>query len=120
MTDELPVLDDDVINELRVSVGGDDGFVAELAATYLAEGPEHINAMEDAAARGDAAAVVRPAHTLKSSSAALGAMRLSEICRRIEHSARDGRADGLEAAVAEARSAWELTITAMRERGMAT
>ena len=118
MSSETPVLDDNVIAELRESVGGDDAFVIDLAATYLAEGPEHLQALEDAVARGDVAAAVRPAHTLKSSSASLGAMRLSEISRGIEHAAREGRADGLAEAVEEAKAVWALTVAAMNERGL--
>ena len=119
MSNETPVLDDNVIAELRESVGGDDGFVAELAATYLAEAPEHMQALEEAVAAGDVAAAVRPAHTLKSSSASLGAMRLSEISRGIEFAAREGRSDGLATSVEEAKAAWAETVAAMKERGMA-
>jgi HPt (histidine-containing phosphotransfer) domain-containing protein len=120
MSDEgIPVLDEAVISELRESVGGDDSFVAELASAYLAEGEQHLAAMEEALARGDIAGVVRPAHTMKSSSASLGAMRLSLIAKSIEFAAREGRVEGLEAAVADARAAWDLTVAAMTERGMA-
>ncbi len=119
MSDETPILDDAIIAELRESVGGDDGFVADLAAAYLAEGPEHVRAMEAALARGDVAGVVRPAHTLKSSSAALGAMRISLISKGIEHLSRDGRSEGLAEAVAEVRSAWDQTVAAMNERKLA-
>jgi two-component system sensor histidine kinase BarA len=118
MSSETPVLDDKIIAELRESVGGDDTFVAELAATYLAEGPGHMQALEEAVASGDVAAAVRPAHTLKSSSASLGAMRLSEISRGIEHAAREGRSDGLAAAVEEAKAAWAETVAAMNDRGL--
>jgi HPt (histidine-containing phosphotransfer) domain-containing protein len=119
MNSETPVIDDNVIAELRESVGGDESFVAELAATYLAEGPGYLQALEAAVASGDVAGAVRPAHTLKSSSASLGAMRLSEISRGIEYAAREGRADGLSAAVEEAKAAWEATVAAMQERGLA-
>ena len=118
MSTETPILDDKVIAELRESVGGDDAFVIDLATTYLAEGPEHLRALEDAVAAGDIAAAVRPAHTLKSSSASLGAMRLSEISRGIEHAAREGRSDGLAAAVEEAKAAWAETVAAMNDRGL--
>jgi HPt (histidine-containing phosphotransfer) domain-containing protein len=118
MSSEAPILDDNVIAELRDSVGGDDAFVADLAATYLAEGPQHLKALEEAVAAGDIAAAVRPAHTLKSSSASLGAMRMSELSRGIEFAAREGRADGLADAVTEVKSAWDQTVAAMKERGM--
>jgi HPt (histidine-containing phosphotransfer) domain-containing protein len=120
MSRETPILDDNVIADLRESVGGDDAFVIDLASTYLAEGPEHLRALEEAVAAADVAAAVRPAHTLKSSSASLGAMRLSEISRGIEHAAREGQVDGLGDAVAEAKAAWLETVAQMRERGMTT
>lgn len=119
MTDEQPLLDESVIAELQESVGGDDSFVAELASAYLAEGQGYIDAMVEAIQRGDVAAIVRPAHTLKSSSAALGAARLAQICREIEHAARDGRGEGLAVAVDEARAAWQSTVSAMTERRLA-
>ena len=92
MTDEDPVLDPVVLDELRESVGNDEEFISDLVATYISEGDEHLAAMEAAAEAGDAAAIVRPAHTLKSSSAALGAMRLAQIARDIEMAGRSGDA----------------------------
>lgn len=119
MTDEAPILDQAVLDELRASVGGDESFIADLAATYLAEGPDHLDAMTAAAAAGDAAAIVRPAHTLKSSSASLGAMRLSHIAREIEFAGRNGETSGLAERVSGAREAWAQTVAAMKESGLA-
>ena len=79
MSDDLAVLDIGVLDELRASVGDDEGFVRDLVETYLAEGPAHMAQVAAAAASADAEAIVRPAHTLKSSSAALGLTRMSAI-----------------------------------------
>ena len=98
MTDQAAVLDPAVLDELRESVGNDEAFIADLVATYVSEGGEHLDAMEQAARIGDAGAIVRPAHTLKSSSAALGAMRLAQIAREIEMAGRSDDATGLAAA----------------------
>lgn len=119
MTDQPPILDQQVLDELRESVGGDDGFIADLAATYLTEAAEHVAAIEAAAATTDAAAIVRPAHSLKSSSAALGAARMSQISRDIELAGREGRTDRLATMVEQARAAWEATVAELRERGLA-
>ena len=118
MSDE-PVLDEAAVAELSESVGGDGDFVADLVRTYLSEGEAHLEQMTAAAAAGDAEAIVRPAHTLKSSSASVGAARLARMARDIELAGREGRTDGLAAAVADARQAWSETVVAMRERGMA-
>ncbi len=117
MTDELPVLDQAVLGELRDSVGGDEAFVRELASTFVAESGSHLEALAAAAAAGDAAAIVRPAHSLKSSGAALGAMRLSAMCRDIEHAGRDGRAAD-NAQLAAVQATWDATLGALKEAGL--
>src|SRR5438876_286102 len=62
---------------------------------YLVESPELIQKLKQAAAANDAPEIVRSAHSLKSSSANLGASVLSRYCEDIEASAR--RADAEEA-----------------------
>ena len=109
--DDAPVLDDAVLAELRESTGGDDDFVRELVDAYVSEATGYLEAMTVAAAAEDADAMVRPAHTLKSSSATLGAMRLAGISRTLEESARSGRADDFAADVERAQAAWASTLT---------
>jgi HPt (histidine-containing phosphotransfer) domain-containing protein len=118
VTDEAPVLDRAVVDELRESIGDDEAFMADLVATYVSEGDDHLAAMAAAAAVGDAGAIVRPAHTLKSSSAALGAMRLAQIAREIEMAGRSDDASGLAERVAEARATWDETLREMAAAGL--
>ena len=84
-------LDDAVLAELRDDRRRRPEFVVELVDTYLAEAPGYLAAIDGRARgrrrRGDR----RPAHTLKSNSATLGAMRLAEIARELEERARAGR-----------------------------
>jgi HPt (histidine-containing phosphotransfer) domain-containing protein len=115
--DPPEVLDQGVLDELRESVGGDEEFVKELVNAYLAETPAYIDALVAAAAAGDAGAVVRPAHTVKSSSAALGALRLAATCKQVEFAAREGRVD--QAGVDAARSLWAETVAALAAAGLA-
>jgi histidine phosphotransfer protein HptB len=104
---DAPIVDDRVLTELTESTGGDIGFVRELVETYIADTPAQLEAMTSAVEADDADALVRPAHTLKSSSATVGAMRLSSVARELEMA---GRAGGLEATVPgrldEARAEW--------------
>jgi HPt (histidine-containing phosphotransfer) domain-containing protein len=116
---DVPVLDDAVVAELLESTGGDEAFVRDLVSTYVEEASGHLDAMHDAVAAVDATLVVRPAHTLKSSSAAIGAMRLSAICRDIEAAGRDGRSDGIADAVDEAAATWTETLAALGMAGLA-
>ena len=118
MTDQLPILDPAVLDELRESVGNDESFIADLVATYVSEGGDHLAAMEQAAQINDAGAIVRPAHTLKSSSAALGAMRLAQIAREIEMAGRTDETSGLAERVADAQAAWTDTLRALADAGL--
>ena len=109
-----PVLDEAVLGELSASVEGDRAFVVELINAYLADGPAHVDAIEAAISADDADALVRPAHTLKSSSATVGAMRLAAASRELEMAARSGSIDATtNAAAAGMRADWEATVAAL-------
>ena len=116
--DGAPVLDQAVLEELRASTGDDEAFMRELVETYVEEGQASLAVLLAAAAARDAAAIVRPAHTLKSTSASLGAMRLSGICRDIEAAGREARTDTLPEDVELARATWEATLAAFAEAGL--
>ena len=80
-----PVLSMDVLEELKAIMGGE---YLGLIRLFLDDAPTHIAALHAAANANDIAAMVAPAHTLKSSSANLGAMALSAVAKRIEFGAR--------------------------------
>ena len=88
-----PTLDESALADVSASVADDAEFLADLVRTYLADGPTHLAAIAEAVAAHDAEALVRPAHTLKSSSATVGAMRISARARHIEMAARTGTID---------------------------
>jgi HPt (histidine-containing phosphotransfer) domain-containing protein len=116
--DSVPILDDTVLDELRGATGGDEEFIVDLVETYVEEGAANLDGLVAAAAAGDADAIVRPAHTLKSSSASLGAMRLSAIARAVEEAGREGRSDGFADDVALAKSTWVATLEAFAAAGL--
>jgi len=108
----LPTFDQAAFDHLLEITGNDLEFVDELIDTYLADASLQLEAMQAAAASGDAAALVRPAHSLKSSSANVGAMALADICRALEAAARtgdvpdaQGRVADCDRALADARAA---------------
>ena len=108
----LPTLDQAAFDHLLEITGNDLEFVDELIDTYLADAALQLEAIRAAASSGDAAALVRPAHSLKSSSANVGAMALADICRALEAAARTGvvpdateRVADCDEAFANARSA---------------
>jgi HPt (histidine-containing phosphotransfer) domain-containing protein len=110
------VVDEGVLTELRASVQGDTAFVRDLVDAYESDSAELIDAIEAAVAAADADALVRPAHTLKSSSATLGAMTLSGTARVLEVAARSGTLDDEEtrSAAERIRAEWEAAVAALR------
>jgi HPt (histidine-containing phosphotransfer) domain-containing protein len=110
---DVPVLDESVLTEVLETTGNDIGFVRELIETYLADTPILLEAMTAAADADDADALVRPAHTLKSSSATVGAMRLSAIARELEMAGRSGGLDAASRATLEnAQTEWKAAADA--------
>src|SRR2546423_5316049 len=81
-------LDQAVLSELKETTGDDPAFVRDLIETYLADVPVQLEGIEAAVAANDAEALIRPAHTLKSSSATVGAMRLAETSRALDMAGR--------------------------------
>jgi HPt (histidine-containing phosphotransfer) domain-containing protein len=105
-TADAPI-DTPTIDRLLESVGADEAFLDELTEAYLADAPVHLAAIRGALDAGSAEDLVRPAHTLKSSSATVGALTLSGYARELELDARSGSVAGgeerLSAAEAEFR-----------------
>ena len=110
------MVDERVLTELRASVQGDTAFVRELVEAYAADSAQLIDAIEAAVANADADALIRPAHTLKSSSATLGAMSLSATARALEMAARSGTLENGETknAAERLRAEWEAAVAALR------
>ena len=81
-----PVLDPEILDELRTMLGGD---LDHLIDVFLADTPRLIGTLEQAASGPDYDALRDAAHSLKSSSANLGAMSLSAAAKRVELGARE-------------------------------
>jgi HPt (histidine-containing phosphotransfer) domain-containing protein len=110
---EPPVLDESVLAELMETTG-DAAFVRELIETYLADTPVQMDGIDKAVGADDADALVRPAHTLKSSSATMGAMRLAAVARELEMSGRSGALGASsQAGLETARAEWAAASAAL-------
>ncbi|HEY8551600.1 MAG TPA: Hpt domain-containing protein [Vicinamibacterales bacterium] len=86
-----PALDADAIEQLRFLEDDDQpNVVAELVTLFLEHTPGRIAAIRTALAAADAAAVKRAAHSLKGSSANVGARGMRHVCEQLEHRAAAG------------------------------
>lgn len=90
-------IDLEVLGELRSVLGGE---VKQLIHVFLEDAPQLVAKLETAATRPDYPLMYEAAHSLKSSSANLGAMGLSAAAKKIELAARSETLDRPAVAVA--------------------
>ncbi len=74
---------------------GANKLVERVLSTYQGSLGRLMQQMSEALDRGDHAAIRLAAHTLKSSSASIGALDLSRLCAAAETAVREGRADAV-------------------------
>ena len=87
-------INQEALDDLLDSVGGDQDFLAELIDTYLEDAPNLLSTIQTALASGDTEALRRAAHSLKSNSANFGAQKLAQLCKELEEAARRGELEG--------------------------
>ena len=87
MTETYTELDAEALAELQDLMGED---LADLATAYAEDGQTHIDTIMQALTSGDAEAASEAAHSLKSSSANMSALGVSELARQVEMLAKAG------------------------------
>lgn len=111
-----PALDSKAIDNLRqLQMEGEPDILEELGGLFMEKAPLRIKAIKDALVKGDPEALYKEAHNLKSSSANLGAMRLSGICKELEALGRAGTLDRAMELAEKADAEFERVRTALKE-----
>ena len=109
------ILDSEAIENLR-ALGDemeDDSFLKEVIQIYLSDTPKRLAEIRDCLASGDATRLSRAAHSVKGSSANLGAKKVIELARSIEEKSKESLEnleadiDQLEASFTEVKVALE-------------
>ncbi len=78
-------LDAKVIEEFKQMVGENaEAILVEIIDCYLEDAPKHLKNMAIAIAQNDRSQLRQASHTLKSSSATLGATNLATLCQELE------------------------------------
>ncbi len=86
---DLPVIDPEAINNLRELSPDDDAFIIEIIDIFLEDTPKRIAELDSSLASQDVEVFGRAAHSIKGSSANLGAMNLRGVAEKLEHHARN-------------------------------
>ena len=111
-------IDMSTYSDLQATVGAE--FVGELIDTYCEETPRLLLELQAALSCGETEAFRRAAHSIKSSSASLGALPLAALARELEGLGREGRMDEAPPRMEPLRTAYLETERALRELQHAT
>ena len=79
------LLDYKALELLRMLDRDQPGSFSEFVRMFVHEAPELVKKMEAAQAAGDADALGKSAHYLRSAALAMGATHLVEVCQGLEH-----------------------------------
>lgn len=88
---ESKIIDQAVFTNLLDSMGGDVDFLTELVEAYIVSTPELFTSIRQALDSGDAPALQRAAHSLKTGSASFGALSFAAYCKELEDMGKSGR-----------------------------
>jgi len=113
---ELPTLTDNALETLAEIIDDEDPVVLQdLVDTFLAEALRQTQRMQRALRDDDLAKLFLPAHSLKSSSATFGALRLARLSEMLEASLAEKRDKQILHKLVEAIAAeYKRVSTAMR------
>jgi HPt (histidine-containing phosphotransfer) domain-containing protein len=82
---DAPLIDSQAIENLRsLNPGDNDEFLREIIAIYLEDTPLRITELEQRLAAGDNPKFTRAAHSIKGSSANLGAITVRAVAEELE------------------------------------
>ena len=108
-------LDQSVLASLReLQDEGDPDIVAEVGGLFLKHSPDKVKAILEALETGDAKGLYLAAHSLKSSSAYIGAMRLSALAKDLEMMGRSGTLEGARNLAKRLQEEFDLATKALQ------
>ena len=110
------VLDAEALARLcELDPQGKSGLLARVLATYTQSLQRLLEQLQVARSEADVQAQRHVAHTLKSSSASVGALALSALCAGVERKLRDGPAEGMEAELDALSAEGQRVLAALRQ-----
>jgi HPt (histidine-containing phosphotransfer) domain-containing protein len=97
----------------KVLTNGKPELLTRVINLYLTESPKILHKLRQAARASDAPEIARSAHSLKSSSANVGAKVLSHYCEDIEASARRADTEAARTILAKIETEHDAVLSAL-------
>ncbi len=111
------ILDNDVYQEFLEAMGENDvDLIHEMVELFIQDTHEKVAALRNAAESRDAAMLSQVAHSLKSSSAQLGAVSLSHYCKELEMFGKDKEVEEAVKLIPTIEIVYEQVVAALQEK----
>ncbi|WP_414544406.1 PAS domain-containing protein [Nostoc sp. CCY0012] len=111
---EFTVIDAKILQSLRNMLAGDQAALTELLNCYLTELPQLIQDINASVTTQNAQALWQAAHKLKSSSSAVGATVLAQLCQQLEVQGHSSNLTGSLEVFSKLYQEYELVKTALQ------
>ena len=106
-------LDTAVLRTIAAQHSSGNALLRKVVGVFREDGRRQLESLQAAWHNGDIATATRAAHTLKSSSASLGALWLSARCREVELALRAGDTAPIDAGIVDIVQGFETAVTAL-------
>jgi HPt (histidine-containing phosphotransfer) domain-containing protein len=114
MIAEIEPLDTQMISDLRgLQMEGQTNLIGDLLDLLLSVAPPLLVKIRLAAAQGDHETLYRSAHSLKGSSASVGAVALAARLKEVELMGRENHLEGVTEKIAQAEKEYARAIHAL-------
>ena len=111
-----PVIDLETIETLKSLNPDDNGeFLREIIQIFLEDTPARIAELDLTTTTGDAPKFIRAAHSIKGSSANMGALALRDVAEKLEHYAKTNGVAGSGSLLADLKSAYAEAEVAIKQ-----
>jgi len=110
------VIDRSILASLReLQDEGDPDIVTEVGSLFIKHSPDKVNAILQSVENGDAKGLHMAAHSLKSSSAYVGAMHLSALAKELEMMGRSKELEGASELAQRLKTEFMQVMTVLEE-----
>ncbi|MBC2695790.1 MAG: response regulator [Desulfobacteraceae bacterium] len=111
-----PLLEQETLNRIRaLQRPGKPNVLGKIINFYLENSPGLIKTVRKSVEQGDGAALCEAAHSLKSSSANLGAVSMADVCKKLEEMGREERIDAAKALIGRIESEYKLASATLAD-----
>jgi len=110
-----PQLRQHILDTLEEITLGDSEILVELVQSYLDTAKDLMQQIQQGVDQTDADLLQRAAHSLKSSSASLGANQLSEYCKQLELCGRQNKLTGSADLLVQTQQQYELIVAILEQ-----